>query len=491
MLDSPIAPGELLAGKYRVERKLGEGGHGVVVAAEHIALGERVAIKLLRPEVAQDSETVTRFLREARASVRIKGEHVTRVLDVGSLESGTPYMVMEYLEGADLSNVVEAKGWLPVSLAVDYILQACEALAEAHALGIVHRDVKPSNLFLTTRADGAPCIKVLDFGISKAMPSADGAADLTQTQSVLGSPQYMAPEQMRSSKRVDARTDIWAIGTTLHELLTGRPPFEAQSMPELFAMILQDEPPRLSERRPEIPEALETIVARCLEKDPAKRFPDVHQLARALAPLGTSASPSTVERIHRVGVNTARSSVRIQLVDAGSAPGIDLSRTEKTGSPLVAPQKRAIVPIAAGALLVLLVGGATTFFAVTRSRTSLSPPKATVTAPESGPAFTPEATSPPPPASDPLPPTSVLPSSGETLPTASASSAPTSTTATTTTSTSTKKSDTRTKPNSGRELHGSASSAPSAPSATMSPKPTAPAPSAPSRAPGVASSRYD
>jgi eukaryotic-like serine/threonine-protein kinase len=314
MPESPTLPGQVLAGKYRVERLLGEGGHGVVVAAEHLTLGERVAIKLLRPEIATDAETVARFLREARASVRIKGEHVTRVLDVGALADGLPYMVMECLEGSDLSSVIATEGALPWSLVIDYALQTCEALAEAHGIGIVHRDIKPSNLFLTKRPDGSACIKVLDFGISKSVGPIDSnavEANLTQTQTVLGSPQYMAPEQMRSSRKVDGRTDIWALGTTMYELLTGRPPFEADALPELFAMILQDTPRPIRETRPDVPPKIDTIVSRCIEKDPEKRFTDIAELARALGPLASNAGAASAERIVRVGLNAAQSSSRL------------------------------------------------------------------------------------------------------------------------------------------------------------------------------------
>jgi len=491
MLDLPVAPGEILAGKYRVERVLGEGGHGVVVAAQHLTLGERVAIKVLRPEVAQDHETVTRFVREARAAVRIKGEHVTRVLDVGSLPSGMPFMVMEHLEGADLSTVIEQKGWLPVSTAVDYVLQTCEALAEAHALGIVHRDIKPSNLFLTTRPDGSPCIKVLDFGISKAIPAhgADAAEmNLTQTQTVLGSPQYMAPEQMRSSKRVDGRTDIWALGTTLHELLTGHPPFEAKTMPELFAMILQDPPPRLVDRRPDMPPALEVVVARCLEKDPEKRYADVNELARALGPLGSASGDAAVDRIGRVAFNTARSSNYLLPMDGGSAPGVDLSRTErdgrseKTGASL--PKGRWTFVFAAAATFMVVVGVAGIVIGVQRRSASAM---AVTTSMSEVPSL--------PPAADPAPP-SMAPDPAPAAATADAptADAPTSAQAPSdvlpvasgAASVAPKRPDARPKV-------GPVASPHHAPPASAAPpaRSTAPAPTQPPRAPGVASSRYD
>ncbi|MBM4363359.1 MAG: serine/threonine protein kinase, partial [Deltaproteobacteria bacterium] len=244
-------PGEVLAGKYRVERVLGQGGMGVVVQAMHLQLEERVAVKFLLPEYAVHAEASTRFLREARAAVKIKSEHVARVIDVGTLESGAPYMVMEYLAGRDLADVLEQRGPLPVEEVVEYVLQACEALAEAHALGIVHRDLKPANLFLTKRADGSAQVKVLDFGISKAGVSSDSGADqsLTKTSAMMGSPLYMSPEQMRSARSVDARSDLWSLGAILFELMAGRPPFSGESLPELLARVLTDPAPALKSGR--------------------------------------------------------------------------------------------------------------------------------------------------------------------------------------------------------------------------------------------------
>src|SRR5690606_21773595 len=200
---SVLTPGTVLAGKFCIEQVLGQGGMGVVVAARHLQLDERVALKFLLPEALSNAEAVARFAREARAAVKIKSEHVARVTDVGTLETGSPYMVMEYLRGTDLGDLVHTQGPLPIADAVEYLLQACEAVAEAHALGIVHRVLKPSNLFLTRRADGSPSIKVLDFGISKVTTGADSQMNMTRTATVMGSPLYMSPEQMASARDVD------------------------------------------------------------------------------------------------------------------------------------------------------------------------------------------------------------------------------------------------------------------------------------------------
>src|SRR5450432_2337777 len=234
-----VQQGDLLAGKYRVENVLGEGGMGYVVAALHEQLNQRVAVKLLSPLLSENEDSVTRFLREARAAVRIRSEHVARVLDVGELPDGSPYMVMEYLLGRDLAAELDEREHLDVPEAIDYVLQACEAVAEAHSIGLIHRDLKPSNLFLTRRPDGSPLVKVLDFGISKAIDQTGMVEQqaLTTTSAVMGSPLYMSPEQVRSSKTVDARSDVWSLGVVLYELLSAAHPFEAETMTALLASI--------------------------------------------------------------------------------------------------------------------------------------------------------------------------------------------------------------------------------------------------------------
>jgi eukaryotic-like serine/threonine-protein kinase len=294
--------GDVLAGKFRIERVLGVGGMGMVVSAMHIQLDERVAIKFLLPEALMNAEAVARFGREARAAVKIKSEHVARVTDVGALETGAPYMVMELLRGQDLSHVLRDHGALPISVAVQYLLQACEALAEAHAVGIVHRDLKPANLFLTARADGSPCIKVLDFGISKVTnPSGSGAdMGMTRTQAIMGSPLYMSPEQLASAKDVDQRTDVWAVGCVLYELVTGRVPFEAETMPQLCTLILHTEPPSPRSVRPDVPQALDQAILRCLRKDRSQRYANVAALAADIAQFSPDAGPRSAERISRV-----------------------------------------------------------------------------------------------------------------------------------------------------------------------------------------------
>jgi serine/threonine-protein kinase len=292
----PVRAGDVLAEKYRVERVLGAGGMGVVVAALHLELDERVAVKFLLPEIGENSNAAARFMREARAAARIKSEYVARVIDVGRLATGAPYMVMEYLEGRDLAALVAA-GPLAVEDAADYVIQACHAMAEAHAAGIVHRDLKPANLFLAQRPDGTRVIKVLDFGISKTALGDTPDAALTKTSTMMGSPYYMSPEQMRSARDVDHRTDIWSLGVILFELLSGRPPFQGDSLPELITSILTDSPPSLVGLRPELPHALESVVLRCLQKSRDLRVKDVGELTRALLPFGSRRSRYTAERV--------------------------------------------------------------------------------------------------------------------------------------------------------------------------------------------------
>ncbi len=291
--------GEIIAGKFTVEKVLGVGGMGVVVAARHVQLGQRVAVKFLRPEATKHKEAVGRFLREARSTVGLHSAHVVRIIDVGTLDTGLPYMVMEHLAGEDLSDVIKSRKMLGVEEAVDYVLQSCEAIAEAHGVGIVHRDLKPSNLFLLRKPDGSPLVKVLDFGISKAV-EVEGEQNLTATSSVMGSPLYMSPEQLRSSKRVDARTDIWALGVILFELTSGTTPFDDETMTGLCAKIVADPPASLRSRRADLPLAFEGAVMRCLEKDVTRRYQTVGDLAIALRDFASAEGRMSADRVARI-----------------------------------------------------------------------------------------------------------------------------------------------------------------------------------------------
>ena len=305
MIES-VKTGDVLGGKFRVERVLGEGGMGVVVAARNVHLDQRVAIKLLRSAALGQHDLHERFAREARAATRLKNEHVARVLDVGVLDDGAPYIVMEHLEGSDLAVLLRQRKRLSVAEAVDYVLQACEAVAEAHGAGIIHRDLKPGNLFVTTGSDGLPLVKLLDFGISKVVRGAGGTqgSALTSTTELLGSPLYMSPEQLQSTRDVGVGTDIWGLGVILYELVAGTPPFAAESMPQLCTQIMIMPHTSLATAAPDVDAGLCTVVDRCLEKNVANRFADVAELAFALAaftPDGGRRSAS-IRRIARAEV---------------------------------------------------------------------------------------------------------------------------------------------------------------------------------------------
>jgi serine/threonine-protein kinase len=281
----PLAEGRVIDGRYRVGECIGEGGMGLVFAATHLGLGVRVAMKIIRPELASEPELVRRFENEARAAAMLKSEHVARVYDVGRLPTGEPYLVMEHLEGVELETFIESRR-LDVQVSADIVREACEALAEAHAIGLVHRDIKPANLFLARCPDGRSTLKILDFGISKWLLSRARKA-LTQPGGSMGSPWYMSPEQMANPAAVDQRADVWSLGVVLYRLLTGELPFDGDSVPEVCARVLANVPVRPREHRRELDPELEAIVLRCLEKQPAQRFSSVTALAEALAPFGS------------------------------------------------------------------------------------------------------------------------------------------------------------------------------------------------------------
>lgn len=294
---SPVKVGELIADKYRVVEILAAGGMGVVVAAEHVQLGQRYAVKFLLSD-AQHAQSVERFLREARAAACIESTRVCRVFDCGTLPDGSPYMVMEHLVGHDLGHELKTRGRLPVGETVDLLLQALEGIAEAHAVGIVHRDLKPSNLFLCQKPGRAREVKVLDFGISKLMATDESTEeDLTATATMLGSPRYMSPEQVQNAKNVDARTDIWSLGVILYQLLDGKSPFAGTTMGETIGKVLLHVPPPIRETRSDVPDGIGQVIDRCLERDRERRYRNVAELALALAPFGTPASQPSVQRI--------------------------------------------------------------------------------------------------------------------------------------------------------------------------------------------------
>ena len=385
IVDAGVQPGDVLAEKYRVEAVLGAGGMGVVVSAHHLHLDEKVAIKFLKPEALERKELLARFEREARAAVKIKSEHVARVLDVGRLASGAPYMVMEHLEGGDLRAWLHERKSMPAWQAAEFVLQACEAIAEAHALGIVHRDLKPANLFCIERADGLLSIKVLDFGISKVSASARGSLpelDMTSTGAVVGSPVYMSPEQLKASKEVDTRTDLWSLGVILYELVSGRAPFQAAALTELAIDIATATPPPLRELVEDLPAGFEDVVMRSLVKDREKRMQSVGELAIALKEYAPKRAWGSVERVLRTmrasGSSTPQlppsGSPRAAYADTVSADDVHVGTASSWGQTGATWRKqrdrKALVSVAVAVGLVVVLGGGA---AVLRSRMRSDP----------------------------------------------------------------------------------------------------------------------
>lgn len=296
--------GDVVAGKYRVESLLGKGGMGAVFRVVHLQRGSRHALKLL----TQASRTAAeRFLREGRAASTLGGKRVPVIHDQGE-HGGVPFMVLELLEGQDLERRLAGRGRLPIGEAVDYVIEACAALAPAHAHGFIHRDIKPANLFLAQKK-GAELIVLLDFGVAKD----DKAGALTATNSVLGSPQFISPEQLLSSRDVDPRADIWSLGATLFELITGASAFPGRTVPDLCTAILRHPPRSLRELRADVPPGLEEVVRDCLRKSPHERPANVGELAQRLAAFATERGRAVLPEVER-GLRTIKT-FRLQIGD--------------------------------------------------------------------------------------------------------------------------------------------------------------------------------
>jgi serine/threonine-protein kinase len=375
----PVLPGEMLAGTYRIERVLGEGGMGVVLLGRHLRLDKPVAIKLLRKEAVR-ALGAPRFVQEARIAAKLKGEHVARVFDVDEVD-GTPYLVMEYLEGETLAAELDSQGPFSIERAVDAVLQACEALAEAHTLGIVHRDVKLENLFFARMPDGASRVKLLDFGVSKIL----GADSLTRTAALVGSPVYMAPEQLESSKDVDARADIWSIGVVLFELLTNTQPFQGESLPQLCVAIREHATPSLSELRNDVPVELDRVIQRCLAKKRQDRYRTIAELAAELAPFASESGRGSVESARRMARASA-ATIDFSDSDTVAAPIITNDSTRRAPSGSVAASVSIAKPeVARGRQLVLIGIGvcvaAALALGLARFRTTPAPELARISIP--------------------------------------------------------------------------------------------------------------
>jgi eukaryotic-like serine/threonine-protein kinase len=294
--------GDVLAGKYRVERLVSSNGMTGVLHARHEEAEQRVVLKYLLPDVCSFPDIVARFLRGARAALQIRSEHAARILDVGRFESGAPYFAMEYLRGWALSEVIRVRGPLPVPDAVDYVVQACEAVAEAHVLGFAHRNLNMSTVLLTRRPDHSALIKVLDFGASESLvvdPYGDDSP-MVDAKAFLESLPYTSPEQIRNTNDIDARADVWAMGTILYELLAGSPLYRGDTAPALMAMIVADPALPITGMRPDVPLDLEAVILRCVEKDRNARFSNVAELALALRPFAAEDGLPAVDRISRM-----------------------------------------------------------------------------------------------------------------------------------------------------------------------------------------------
>lgn len=359
---------------------------GAVLGAKHKTLGHELAIKLMLPELARKPGAAARFLREARASVSIGSEHVARVIDVDELPDGTPYIVMERLRGQDLHTLLERRGPLPVEEAVGFVLQAAEAVAEAHSLGIVHRDLKPRNLFVAVRPDGELSIKVLDFGIAKAT---DPISNITQTHGnvPLGSPHYMSPEQVRDPAGVDARTDIWSFGVVLFQLTTGMVPFDQDTLPALGAAIVGDPHPRLMDEITDVPEGFPEVVDRCLAKRAADRPADLKELALLLEPYAGPSAKKSVTRCVRLLERRARemdvtqpvssdsetaemSAPQKRLGEQGTEAGLTASTNTEVEAPLDQRRRSPVVLIGLGIAAV----AAASYWVFGRSTVTPEPP---------------------------------------------------------------------------------------------------------------------
>lgn len=323
-------PGHVVDGKYKIIRVIGRGGMGVVYEAHHLLLAQSVALKVVLPEIAGHPEIVARFMSEARNSAKIESDHVARVMDVGKLENGIPFMVMELLTGQDLDAILTSEGALDATRVVDLMLETLDGVASAHALGIIHRDLKPGNLFVSRKGSRLTRVKVLDFGISKNLGAAQFAGShVTSTSSIVGSPAYMSPEQLRGSKQIDARADIWSLGVIAYQLVTGVLPYESDNVGALFAAILETEPLRPRQLKPDMPEALDIAIMKCLQKKPADRFKTTLELAAALTPMGTKIAERALERIQSLVLMTPTA----QFMPTSSSPAIDASSTPPIREP--------------------------------------------------------------------------------------------------------------------------------------------------------------
>ncbi|MFO0684684.1 MAG: protein kinase [Sandaracinus sp.] len=354
--------GRILSERYRIERRLGKGGMGAVYEAEHLLLKRRVALKVLLPQHAEDAEVVARFRREALAATHIGHEHIVEVHDMGRADGGTLFLVLEMLEGKDLARALDDEGPFPIARAIHVMDQLCDGLAAAHAKGIVHRDLKPENVFLIPRKGDPDFVKILDFGISKFQDGVLGEeGKMTQTGVPMGTAYYMAPEQAMGRRDLDHRADVYALGVILFRLLTADYPFDSETFAGLVVKLVTETAPRVRPRRPDVPEALDAAIARCLEKEPAARFPTVEALREALAPfarLEGGAPPRPARSAVVVGSGSHDTALSATATPAAHAVPATLPSRRPLARPVTAVEATPTRPSGGGNALAWVFGGA-------------------------------------------------------------------------------------------------------------------------------------
>jgi serine/threonine-protein kinase len=379
-----LQPGQVLDGKYKIVRVIGEGGMGAVYEGENVRIRRRVAIKLLHAGIAANTDMVQRFEREAQVAGTVGNDHILEILDLGALPAGERYMVMEYLDGVTLTERIKARGRLTPSESVPIIRQVLRGLAAAHGAGIVHRDLKPDNIFILREKAGIrDFVKIIDFGISKFSEQGGASSRMTRTGALMGTPHYMAPEQATGSRDIDSRTDIYAVGIIMYEMLTGRVPFQAETFNQLLFEIALAKIIPARQIVPDLDPAIDTIVMKASARDPAHRFQNCEEFVAALEAwekTGSSVSLPPAESIEAVvaatvprasggggtdsTLNSNTGSGRGQPVasntGSGAAPVEPTVNTWANASVARAPQKGGTPVVVATALGVLLLAGAAT-----------------------------------------------------------------------------------------------------------------------------------